>query len=849
MHQLCQTFKGFLFIGAICFLLVAASGLHAQSSLDLTGVNDYAFTPDAGSFDFDGSFTIDLQFRSTNAVNGCLLAKFHQSSGSTLDDSYYLTVETDGSLEARIQTTSVLATLTGGSGVHDGNWHHVALVYDIDAEISELYLDGVLVDNTPLNGPVRNSSEPIRLGTLRTTGALTTFFDGYIDELRFWDVARRAEQAGCLRTVTILEDTPGLVSYYHFDENGGADAFDLISPFENFQLVSGSSFAEFEPTFASRLSGAGQCLCGNIMGSYSAIDPDITLVGDTVQVANSDSLYLSGTTVTIDSSVSLLAVKGYLVTALDGVDSCFFAPQTNGFAGGIEFNGDTTSFISHTVFVGFSDYALRVNTGLAVQHSSFTGPANGVLADNASLTIDSCDFSNFAAPTGAVVTADSCRVLIEDSRFHGNSGLAVMQLHDVAPFVTGEPIITRSLFHDNAVSGDLISLSGDTSPLVLRNLTVVGNNSASLLSAEPEVLVSSSILLGNLNNELFGSDLDVYYSLVSDVDFLNQHENFESDPLFLGPVQRNFGLSAGSPAINRGDLNPLFNDPDGTRDDIGAIPAGNFAPELESILDVPHDNGRQVMVEWLPSNGDDSRGGIAAYSLWRKVNLATLENFELVAELPAGQLPGYGQIALTLADSNQLGQPYYCYFVRAHSQNSLAFWDTPLDSGYSVDNLSPATPGLLATIEENGIRLTWEAVPDTDLAYYAIYRADSSFDPDTLSTIYATTIDTTSLDLDLVSEQYAYVVRAVDMNGNFSDASNLELIQLTFLPAPFGLTIQYSSNVLTLRWYGFPEVGQYGLYRSSDFGANWNRFATTPDTFFVTSPSTDRYLYRVYSEQ
>lgn len=875
MHCLIHIRKSLHAIGAALLLLVAATASFASSSLDLSGANDYAFTPDAEAFDFAGSFTIDLKFRSLAATDGCLLAKFHQSSGSTLDDSYYILVKADGSLEARVQSTTLLATLAGGSGAHDGNWHHVALIYDIDEAITELYLDGVLVDTDVISAPVRDSAEPIRLGALRTTGTLASFFVGYIDELRFWNVPRRGEQAGCLRDVTILEDTPGLISYYRFDEETGSDALDLVPPFENFQLISGALFSSVEPTFLSRLSGPGQCLCGEISGAFTALDPAITLVGDSVRVAAGDSLELAGVTLTIDSSVTSFSILGYLSTSVLNTDSCRIAPQSGGYSGSIHFAGDPTSQVSHSIFDGFAGRALLIDSSLSVSNCSF---ASGVQVNGCAVSVDSCvfqacadpvsggalalfsaqasisatEFDANSAPEGMAIYADSSLLAISNCVFRNHfsaladSSAVLYCSSSAAP--PAQPMLSRSLLYDNETRGSLLEFTGDAAPAEWRNLTLTANDVTRLLEIESPLLISSSILLGNSGNGLQGEDLDVYFSLTSEPAYLNQNGNFTADPLFSAPLLRDFGLSAGSPAINRGDPNSLYNDSDGTRSDIGALAAGSFAATLESILDVPHDNGRQVMIQWLPSAGDDAQGGIASYSVWRKVNLAIVENFELIAELPAGQLPGYGQIAPTLADSNQSGIPYYSYFVRAHSTNPLAFWDTPLDSAYSVDNLAPEAPSLLAAREGGDVRLTWDAIPDSDFAYFAIYRAPDVFDPDTLLEPFLTTTDTTLLDLNVPGDQVAYVVRAVDWNDNFSDASNLELIELSTLPAPSALTLLHDNGLLFLRWYSAAGAGHYSIFRTSNFGDPWDYVATTTDTFFVTTPSADRYFFQVHSE-
>ncbi len=53
--------------------------------------------------------------------------------------------------------------------------------------------------------------------------------------------------------------------------------------------------------------------------------------------------------------------------------------------------------------------------------------------------------------------------------------------------------------------------------------------------------------------------------------------NFNADPLFVDPMLLNFQLQAASPAIHAGNPDPVFNNPDGTRNTLGAFggPEGN----------------------------------------------------------------------------------------------------------------------------------------------------------------------------------------------------------------------------------------------------------------------------------
>ena len=42
--------------------------------------------------------------------------------------------------------------------------------------------------------------------------------------------------------------------------------------------------------------------------------------------------------------------------------------------------------------------------------------------------------------------------------------------------------------------------------------------------------------------------------------------------MFAGSAEHDYSLIEGSPCIDGGDPNPLYNDPDGSRNDMGAIP-------------------------------------------------------------------------------------------------------------------------------------------------------------------------------------------------------------------------------------------------------------------------------------
>jgi hypothetical protein len=117
---------------------------------------------------------------------------------------------------------------------------------------------------------------------------------------------------------------------------------------------------------------------------------------------------------------------------------------------------------------------------------------------------------------------------------------------------------------------------------------------------------------------------------------------------------------------------------------------------------------------------------------------------------------------------------YTTFFVRARTASPAVYFDSPPDSGYSVDNLAPGLPTgfALAYNTGSGTELSWEECPDTDFDYFCVYRGESEeFEPDPGNLVYMTT-DTNWLDTVEEGWRYSYKITAVDFSGNESDAAS-----------------------------------------------------------------------------
>jgi hypothetical protein len=119
----------------------------------------------------------------------------------------------------------------GKTGIKDGNWHHIAFVFDNWANIIKIYLNGV--DDTG-NGPNKTYT-PLPMQPQLTIGA---DLEGCVDELRIWSVPRtQAEiQENMYKTIN---RHPNLAGHWRFD----GDAWDS-SGFGNHGTLSGTPVFE-----------------------------------------------------------------------------------------------------------------------------------------------------------------------------------------------------------------------------------------------------------------------------------------------------------------------------------------------------------------------------------------------------------------------------------------------------------------------------------------------------------------------------------------------------------------------------------------------------------------------------
>ena len=118
------------------------------------------------------------------------------------------------------QTTSVYQAITSNILINDNNWHHVSFTRTNGAINNvSLYIDGVI--NSVGTVSIITNTNQLSIGAFNF-GGNQQFFNGSIDDVRIWNVARTGAQISANKNCELQGNESGLVAYYKF--NQGLDA-------------------------------------------------------------------------------------------------------------------------------------------------------------------------------------------------------------------------------------------------------------------------------------------------------------------------------------------------------------------------------------------------------------------------------------------------------------------------------------------------------------------------------------------------------------------------------------------------------------------------------------------------
>jgi len=387
-----------------------------------------------------------------------------------------------------------------------------------------------------------------------------------------------------------------------------------------------------------------------------------------VEAYDTTSVLLKG--VTLARGYMSYGAGLYLNNSTVTVESCLISDCSASIGGGIYATNMSTLTLlsttvaackgsSHAAGIGINSSILNAVSCEITQNVSM-GIAGGLYLTNSTATIDKTAFSSNNALDGGgiywkfsggalrrsaiisnIIARDGGGMFLEvsspkltrnyvaDNYAYGIGGGLYFWRSELSTMHNGLVVANGS---DQGVGGVMCEGNGPS----LINCTIVSNSGKNSIGGIywlgpgglPNVL--NCIVWGN-GDDLYG----VYsnYSQIEDGDAGTG--NSSSNPLFKNPAKRDYSLAAGSPCINTGNPDPLYNDRDGSRNDKGDT-GGPYAFVKQDV----DDNGCVNILDLIAIRGNlgknPSSGGISQCDVNRDGLINILDLIAVRGKLSVG---------------------------------------------------------------------------------------------------------------------------------------------------------------------------------------------------------------------
>jgi hypothetical protein len=181
------------------------------NSLRFDGSNDYVRIEDENALDLTTTYTLEAWIKPEGFSSMAGIISKYQSNGA---DGYFIRLSNDAPYTGiRFDEHETASGILSA-----GNWYHIAAVNNNGTRT--LYVNGSPVSISGEGYTTNSNSDPVRIGS--DFGG--RYFDGVIDEVRIWNVARTQQQIQDNMNTPFSSAQSGLVAYFQLNANSGTIA-------------------------------------------------------------------------------------------------------------------------------------------------------------------------------------------------------------------------------------------------------------------------------------------------------------------------------------------------------------------------------------------------------------------------------------------------------------------------------------------------------------------------------------------------------------------------------------------------------------------------------------------------
>lgn len=285
-----------------------------------------------------------------------------------------------------------------------------------------------------------------------------------------------------------------------------------------YSTISGSVSAGVVLLSGGQLTMSHSTVQNNGSDGIDGVDANVQLIQSTVTLNSGQGVFL------VDCSGTL---TGNTITQNSGV-----------FGDGVQLEDGSLTFSNNT---------FDSNTGAAIAlfAGTISTPSGSRPGPGPTVTIN-----------GNTMHANDFGLLIDqaqNAKMDGNllaDNVQGIQVNGTSTALLTNNIITRST---DLTTGDGLNVSNGSTVAIVNCDFYLNRRKGISIALGSAVTVANSIISGNAAGDLSGmAAANVQYCLIGDGTFAGSNHNFSGDPKFADPVNNDFSLAAGSPAIDAG---------------------------------------------------------------------------------------------------------------------------------------------------------------------------------------------------------------------------------------------------------------------------------------------------------
>ena len=176
-----------------------------------------------------------------------ILSKTHTWFTEFRSRTFFVNLKHDGTIEfaASPNGESHVSLFPSNYVIQPNTWTHIAGIVDTRNDTIKLIVNGNEIATAGFKGvnEIFTSEIPLRIGWTYEELSLYNYVNGYIDEVRVWNIARSTEDIRADMNKQLNGDEPGLVGYWKFDSQQDDKIFDS-SPNKNHGILIGDAKLE-----------------------------------------------------------------------------------------------------------------------------------------------------------------------------------------------------------------------------------------------------------------------------------------------------------------------------------------------------------------------------------------------------------------------------------------------------------------------------------------------------------------------------------------------------------------------------------------------------------------------------